>query len=119
MFYKIIAVSVVMGAAAAVAFEDTLAPSMIAASDIKGEGRLRVPTAPPPPSPEVPRLIDKIETLERQEGLAMLQEEESKVKAIQEFAKSTDENEDGAKKGLRGIGSVIVSEATVSLSSRV
>ena len=95
MFYKIIAVSVVMGAAAAVAFEDTLAASMVAAIDIKGGERSPAAPpalAPPPPSPEVLKLIDKNEVLEHQEELSMLQEEESEVKALQELVKHIDEN---------------------------
>ena len=35
------------------------------------------------------------------------------MKALQELAKSIDENEDGSKKGLRGVGSVLVSDDSV------
>ena len=111
MFIKTIA-SVLIGAAAAVALDgkhassDTFA-ALVATIDTNEEGR---------GGEALQGLAKRIDEYENQVTTALAAVETygegSGVEPPRELAKRTDENKDGAKNGVRGAGSVIVSVAT-------
>ena len=111
MFYKTIA-SVLIGAAAAVALDgkhassDTFA-ALVATINTNEEGR---------EGEALQELAKRIDEYENQVTTALAAVETygegSGMEPPRELAKRTDENKDGAKNGVRGAGSVIVSVAT-------